>query len=123
MAEPRGSFIWYELITSNPDAAKRFYDAVVGWDIEPQPAGEMDYRMIRRPDGGHAGGLLVLTDAMISGGARPAWLGYVAVPDVDAAVAGFDRDHAGGSLEGRLEAPEASAREDRHGIGRARLRR
>ena len=30
MPEARGSFIWYELITPDPDGAKRFYDAVVG---------------------------------------------------------------------------------------------
>ena len=32
---PAGSFIWYELMTPDPAAAKAFYDAVVGWDIEP----------------------------------------------------------------------------------------
>ena len=87
MANPQGSFIWYELMTPDPDGAKRFYDAVVGWDIEPQPAGEMDYRMIRRSDGGNAGGVLRLTDAMREGGARPVWLGYLSVDDVDATVA------------------------------------
>src|SRR4051812_42018621 len=43
---PPGDYIWYELITPDPVAAKAFYDAVVGWTIEPQPSGEMDYRMI-----------------------------------------------------------------------------
>ena len=37
--EPRGDFIWYELMTADPDGAKAFYDAVVGWDIEPKPTG------------------------------------------------------------------------------------
>jgi len=27
---PRGSFIWYELMTPDPEGAKAFYDAVVG---------------------------------------------------------------------------------------------
>ena len=31
---PSGSFIWYELMTPDPDGAKAFYDAVVGWNIE-----------------------------------------------------------------------------------------
>src|SRR5258707_10990871 len=53
---PPGAFIWYELITPDPVGAKEFYDAVVGWAIEPQPSGEMDYRMIGRSDGGFARG-------------------------------------------------------------------
>ena len=96
MADQWGAFIWYELMTTDHEGAKAFYDAVVGWDIGPNDGSAMDYRMIRRPDDGHAGGLLVLTDAMVSGGARPAWLGYVAVPDVDVAVAGFEA--AGGRV-------------------------
>ena len=28
----QGSHIWYELMTPDPDGAKAFYDAVVGWD-------------------------------------------------------------------------------------------
>jgi predicted enzyme related to lactoylglutathione lyase len=90
----RGSFIWYELLTPDPDGAKAFYDALVGWDIEPEPAGEMDYRMIRRGDGGNAGGVMRLTDEMRGHGARPTWLGYVAVDDVDASVTSIEQ--AGG---------------------------
>lgn len=92
--QPRGDFIWYELMTTDPDSAKDFYDAVVGWDIEPEPAGEMDYRMIRRSDGGNAGGVLRITPDMAGHGARPAWLGYLSVGDVDEAVASIER--AGG---------------------------
>jgi len=88
---PHGSFIWYELITPDPEGAKAFYDAVVGWDIEAQPSGEMDYRMIGSADG-LAGGVLRLTDEMQSHGARPAWLGYVGVDDVDTQVAAIERD-------------------------------
>ena len=66
-------FIWYELMTNDPLAARAFYGAVVGWDIEEQPAGDMDYRMIGRSDGGNAGGVLRLTDAMCDQGARPGW--------------------------------------------------
>ncbi|MXO76046.1 VOC family protein [Altererythrobacter aerius] len=77
-------------MTPDPAAAKSFYDAVVGWEIETasaMPGGAVDYRMIRRADGGHAGGLLVLSPEMVAGGAGPAWTGYVHVPDVDEAAA------------------------------------
>ena len=92
--KPRGNFIWYELLTSDPQGSKVFYDSVVGWDIEPEPAGEMDYRMIRRSDGGNAGGVFRINDDMAAHGARPTWLGYMNVPDVDAATTAIER--AGG---------------------------
>jgi len=91
-----GEFIWYELITPDPVGAKTFYDAVVGWNIEAQPSGEMDYRMIGRADGRMAGGVMRLTDEMASHGARPIWLGYINVDDVDASVASVER--AGGKV-------------------------
>lgn len=88
MANPAGAFIWYELMSPDPAAAKHFYDAVVGWDIDANSvAPGIDYRMIKRGDGGNAGGVLTLTDEMKAGGARPAWLGYLHVADVDAKVA------------------------------------
>lgn len=86
MANPHGSFIWYELMTTDPDGAKSFYDAVVGWDIQPPPPGDLDYRMIGRSDGKHAGGVLRINEDMRQNGARPVWLGYIGVEDVDQSV-------------------------------------
>ena len=91
---PPGDFIWYELITPDPVGAKTFYDAVVGWTVEPQPSGVMDYRMIGRSDGRNAGGVMRLTDDMATHGARPIWLGYINVDDVDSTVASIEQ--AGG---------------------------
>ena len=95
MPNPEGSFIWYELMTPDPNASKAFYDAVVGWNIEPQssvPGGAVDYRMITRSDGGNSGGLLKLDQAMQDHGARPMWLGYLYAEDVDARVAAITVD-------------------------------
>lgn len=88
MTNPHGSFIWYELMTTDPVAAKAFYDDVVGWNIDAESAiaGDTEYRMINVADG-FAGGVLTLTDEMCEGGARPLWLGYLGCDDVDAAVA------------------------------------
>jgi uncharacterized protein len=95
MANPPGSFIWYELMSPDPAASKAFYDAVVGWTIDATssaPGGAADYRMITRSDGGHAGGMLAIDAAMQAHGARPMWLGYLAVDDVDAHAAAIVAD-------------------------------
>lgn len=83
---PRGDFIWYELMTPDAEGAKAFYDAVVGWNISEGAPEFGGYRMIGRSDGGNAGGVLPLTDEMQQHGARPTWLGYVSVADVDQSV-------------------------------------
>lgn len=84
---PNGTPIWYELLTPDPDAAARFYGAVLGWRVGPTPSGGMDYRMIEAADGGHAGGVMRLTGEMAAGGARPGWTAYLCADDVDAAAA------------------------------------
>lgn len=100
MTNPPGSFIWYELMTTDPEGAAAFYGSVVGWKIaahsEPG-AGGVDYRMIVRDDGGMAGGVLALTSEMQSGGARPIWLPYLYAPDVDAEVAAIEAE--GGKVQ------------------------
>jgi predicted enzyme related to lactoylglutathione lyase len=90
MGTLQGSWIWYELMTPDPDGAKAFYDAVVGWNIDAAPTGEMDYRMIVNPDGGLSGGVMRLTQDMADHGARPIWVGYIGVDDVDASVAAIE---------------------------------
>jgi predicted enzyme related to lactoylglutathione lyase len=89
--EPRGDFIWYELMTPDADGAKAFYDAVVGWNIGEGAPEFQGYRMIGRSDGGFAGGILPLNDEMQQHGARPMWLGYILVPDVDAALEAIEK--------------------------------
>jgi predicted enzyme related to lactoylglutathione lyase len=83
---PRGEFIWYELMTPDPEGSKAFYEAVVGWKIGDAVAEYNGYRMIGRSDGGSAGGMLPLTAEMQQHGARPLWLSYILVPDVDRSV-------------------------------------
>jgi uncharacterized protein len=87
---PQGDFIWYELMTTDPEGAKAFYDAVVGWDVGEAAAEYNGYRMINRSDGKFAGGLLPITEEMAQHGARPGWLGYLNVADVDEKVAAIE---------------------------------
>ena len=89
MSNAIGSFIWYELLAKDSDAASAFYGKVVGWKVGgpmASGAGARDYRMIGRSDGGYLGGMLQLTADMMQQGARPTWLGYLQVRDLDAAV-------------------------------------
>ena len=48
---PTGDFIWYELMTTDAEGAKAFYDAVVGWDIGESVPEYNGYRMINARDG------------------------------------------------------------------------
>jgi uncharacterized protein len=105
-----GAFIWYELMTTDPDAAARFYGAVIGWKIADQPnalPGGQDYRMIGRSDGGAAGGVMALSADMVKHGAQPCWIGYLHVSDVDAAVKGIVAD-GGKLLLPRMDIPQGS---------------
>ena len=85
-----GRPIWYELMTTDARKVAPFYRGVLGWSI-PDEATKMpndsEYRMIGRSDGGNAGGVLTLTKDMRNAGARPGWLPYFHVDDVDAAAA------------------------------------
>jgi predicted enzyme related to lactoylglutathione lyase len=96
-ATDQGGFIWYELMTTDAAAAGTFYSAVVkGWSFGERVPTDVDYRMIQRSDGGNAGGVLALNDEMIAGGARPVWLGYLHVRNVDASFAAIKA--AGGQV-------------------------
>jgi predicted enzyme related to lactoylglutathione lyase len=109
MANQQGSFIWYELMTGDPRAAKRFYDPVVGWSIQEETvAPGLEYRMIGRSDGGNAGGVMTLNDEMRANGARPVWLGYLHVSNVDSSVEAMQADG------GRIMMPPW----DQPGVGR-----
>jgi hypothetical protein len=92
---PHGDFIWYELITPDPEASKAFYEAVLDWQVGPASPEHNGYREVRAGDG-HAGGMLPLTDEMRQHGARPTWLGYIGVDNVDDSVASIGR--AGGKV-------------------------
>lgn len=115
MERPKGSFIWYELMATDADAAARFYSAVIGWKIAGRSdiaAGGQDYRMIMRSDGGHAGGVLQLTSVMQQQGARPLWLGYLQVADVDAAVRAIEADGGRSLLRTSLPVGEIAMVQD-----------
>lgn len=97
MPDQHGQFIWYELMTTDPDAAGDFYAAVVpGWRFGERVPVDIDYRMILRSDGGNAGGVMRLDEPTQRHGARPVWMGYIGTGDADAAVKSVEAE--GGSV-------------------------
>lgn len=92
------NFFWYELITSDLDAAEAFYTKVVGWEPESWSGPDMRY-VIVKPKGSErgVGGLMTIPDEAAKMGARPMWLGYIHTKDVDAATAGLTK--AGGTVQ------------------------
>ena len=86
----QGSWIWYELMTRDAEGSKAFYDRVVGWNIQTTHGEDTNYGFINNADGGMTGGVLHLTDEMRQSGARPCWIGYVGVDDVDASLAAVE---------------------------------
>lgn len=77
------SFCWYELMTSDAEAAADFYRHVVGWTAEPMADSPMPYTVLQ-VDGAGVGGIFPLSPEMIAAGVSPGWMGYIAVADVDA---------------------------------------
>jgi predicted enzyme related to lactoylglutathione lyase len=78
-----GRFVWYELLTTDPAAAKAFYPEVVGWRTQPW---ENDYTMWVSEQG-PVGGVTQIPDAAKKLGAPPYWQANIQVADVDASVA------------------------------------
>ena len=77
-----GRFNWYELMTSDPGAAGKFYEKVIGWSAQPMgEAGDgSPYTVFATSDGGVAGMMKIPAEA---GGMPPSWMGYIAVDNVD----------------------------------------
>lgn len=85
MTNTPSRFIWYELITSDIAAARRFYGAVLGWTARDSGQPGQDYRQWSI-GGDVVGGLMALPGGVASEGMEPLWLGYLSVADVDASV-------------------------------------
>lgn len=79
-----GTFVWNELATTDPEAAKRFYAETLGWTYEAFALPEGSYWVARQ---GNAlvcgiGGL----DTSAIGSRESHWFAFVEVDDVDARV-------------------------------------
>ena len=78
------NFVWFDLMTTDPEAAKAFYCEVAGWGLESWDA-DPDYAMWT-VDGAPIGGVRKLPEEASAAGKPPSWLGYVTVADSDASA-------------------------------------
>src|SRR5215468_11042009 len=83
MSASHGRFVWYELLTPDPEAAQEYYTNVVGWGTLPTPGPERPYTLFTVGETPVCG-LLKQPEPAKQRGAPPTWLGYVLVDDVDA---------------------------------------
>jgi predicted enzyme related to lactoylglutathione lyase len=95
-----GEFVWHDLITSDPEAARPFYGAMFGWTFEPGEGIDPDYTIIKYA-GRPIGGIVPVPQA--KEGVVAQWISYLVVADVNKATAAFKA--AGGRvLRGPLNA-------------------
>ena len=85
MGNSGGRFVWYELATTDIEAAKAFYAGVLGWGTGDASMPGSVYTLFTAGDAPVAGLMKLPADA-IRAGATPQWTGYVGVDDVDAAA-------------------------------------
>jgi predicted enzyme related to lactoylglutathione lyase len=83
VSEQNGRFVWYELLTTDAEAAASFYGRVVGWRARDASTPGVPYTMWAAGSADVAG-LMVLPEEGRRMGAAPRWVGYVAVDDIDA---------------------------------------
>jgi len=82
MPMSQGDFCWYELMTSDQQAAESFYTQTIGWTAADAGMPGMTYILFKVGEA-LAAGLMKLPDEVLESGGRPGWLVYVAVDDVN----------------------------------------
>lgn len=85
-----GKFVWFEHLSRDIEAARRFYGELLGWKSDPVPIGDGRYHMIMNGADG-IGGFRTAMPGMPSH-----WMSYLSVADVDAAAAAAQQ--AGGKV-------------------------
>lgn len=75
-----GAFSWNELMTSDIEGAKVFYQALFDWSLDEMTAGDMDYTIAKSGETEVAGMMAMPLEVK---GMPPMWGAYVTVDEVD----------------------------------------
>src|SRR5687767_9535068 len=86
MTDSHGSFVWYELMSTDASAAQDFYKAVIGWGTQDSGVAGANYTLFTA-DGVPVSGSMTLPAEASAAGAKPGWIAYVMADDVDATAA------------------------------------
>src|SRR3954454_2766550 len=78
LVKHHGHFVWYELMTTDMEAAKGFYAQVIGWGTHDAALPDVSYTIFTAA-GVSVSGVLRVPEEAIESGFRPTWLGYVGV--------------------------------------------
>lgn len=78
-----GKWAWFDLFTTDPRAASRFYSDFAGLGVAPISSEDADSHRIFGRDGEARAGLIAIKGEAVD----PAWVPYVAVADLRAVVA------------------------------------
>ncbi|SCW30693.1 hypothetical protein SAMN02927900_00443 [Rhizobium mongolense subsp. loessense] len=90
-SDTHGKFIWCELMTTDTNAAARFYSSVVGWTTKEMPMEDLPSPYtIFEADGRGVAGMMTFPAELEGQGIPPNWTGYVCVDDVDQSVKDFE---------------------------------
>lgn len=84
MSDNRGTFVWYDLMTTDVEAAQTFYTGLIGWGTQAWD-GPMPYSMWTVGEA-PIGGIMDLPEEARKAGAPPHWLAYVGTSDVEATL-------------------------------------
>ena len=87
------AFFWYDLMTTDTDAAAVFYGDVVGWKTQDASQPGKPYTLFT-VEGVAVAGLMPVPAEVKE--AHPVWMGYIGVEDVDASAAAIEK--AGGTI-------------------------
>ena len=80
-----GTFDWNELMTRDPEKAKAFYAATLGWTFDAMPMAEGGTYWVAKMSDAPAGGIFTMDGPQFDG-VPEHWFSYIAVDDVDARV-------------------------------------
>jgi predicted enzyme related to lactoylglutathione lyase len=79
-----GSFCWNELLTHDPERAKKFYAETIGWSFDAMPMQDGGTYWVAKAGDKMVGGIFELKGDMAS--VPESWMPYLAVDNVDKRV-------------------------------------
>ncbi len=81
---PQGTFCWADCTSTNVEASKPFYQALMGWSVEDMPIGGGMFYSMYSHDGENVAAISAMLPEMQEQGVPSIWNSYIAVDDVDA---------------------------------------